>query len=66
MRTDVEIRRDGYQAIFEKLDIVEAEKFIALMSRDKFDYTKWRESLFEGLSAEDISRKAMEFRAKQR
>ena len=65
MRTDVEIKRDGYQAILEKLDIVEAQRFIALISRDKFDYTKWRESLFEGLSAEDISRKAMEFRQKQ-
>lgn len=28
MRTDAEIRRDGYQAIFEKLDIVEAQRFI--------------------------------------
>ena len=52
MRTDVEIRRDGYQAIFDKLDIVEAEKFIALMSREKIDYTQWRESLYEGLSVE--------------
>lgn len=30
MRTEVEIRRDGYQAIFEKLDIVEAERFVSL------------------------------------
>lgn len=66
MRTDVEIRRDGYQAIFERLNIVEAEKFIALMSRDKFDYTKWRQTLFEGMSVEEISRRAMEHRAKQR
>lgn len=66
MRTDVEIKHDGYKAIFEKLDIVEAEKFIALMNRDKFDYTKWRQSLFEGLSVEELSRRAMEYREKPR
>ncbi|WP_217177979.1 hypothetical protein [Methanoplanus limicola] len=40
--------------------MVEAERFIALIQRDKFDYTKWRESLFEDLSGEEISRRAME------
>ncbi len=59
MRTDVEIKHDGYQAIFEKLDIVEAEKFITLLRRDKFDYTKWREHLFESMSLEELSIQAM-------
>ena len=39
MRTDTLIKHDGFNAIFEKLDIVEAERFIALIKRYNFDYT---------------------------
>jgi hypothetical protein len=61
MRTDILIKHDGFQAIFETLDLVEAERFIALIKRDNFDYTEWRKSLWENLSVEDLSRKAMEY-----
>ena len=43
---------------------VEAERFIALIQREPFDYTKWREGLDENLPIETISRKAMELRKK--
>ena len=43
---------------------VEAERFIALIQREPFDYTKWRERLDEDLPIETISRKAMELRKK--
>jgi hypothetical protein len=38
---------------------VGAERFIALIQREPFDYTKWQRSLWEGLSVEEISRNAM-------
>jgi hypothetical protein len=41
--------------------LVESERFIELIQREKFDYTKWRETIFEDLAAEEISKKAMEF-----
>ena len=63
MRTDMLIKHDGFQAIFEKLDLVEAERFIALIKRDNFDYTEWRKTLWETLTVEDLSHKAMEFQA---
>ncbi|MCX6152762.1 MAG: hypothetical protein NT007_01240 [Candidatus Kapabacteria bacterium] len=47
MRTDNIIRHEGYTALSEKLDIVEVERFIMLINREKFDYTKWRKSIFE-------------------
>ena len=61
MRTDTLIKHDGFKAIFEKLDIVEAERFIALMRRENFDYTEWRKNLWENLTIEELSSKAMEF-----
>jgi len=43
---------------------VEAERFIALIQREPFDYTSWRQDLDEELSLEEISRKAMALRNK--
>jgi hypothetical protein len=61
MRTDTEISHDGFTILFRHMDIVEAERFITLVQRDHFDYTTWRESLFEDLSIEEISARAMAY-----
>jgi hypothetical protein len=47
------------------LGLVEAERFIALIQREKFDYTQWRQALFAELSGEEISRQAMEFQRRK-
>ncbi|MEJ2165721.1 MAG: hypothetical protein P8X90_09350 [Desulfobacterales bacterium] len=59
MITDTEIRIRGLQILAEHLGDIEAERFIALIQREPFDYTKWRQGLDEGLSIEEISKKAM-------
>jgi hypothetical protein len=64
MRTDTEIKMAGFELLSKNLGMVEAERFIALIQREKFDYTKWRENLFSGLSGEEISKRAMEFQKK--
>jgi len=43
---------------------VEAERYIALMSREKFDYTKWRKAMLPEGSIEEISKAAMQRRKK--
>jgi len=62
MMTDTEIRSKGLEILAKHLGDVEAERFIALIQREPFDYTKWRQGLDEDLSIEEISRKAMELR----
>jgi len=57
MITDLEIKLKGFEVLSRHLGLVEAEKFISLIQRDKFDYTKWRENLFEGLSGEEMALK---------
>ncbi len=59
MITDTEIRIKGVQILTEHLGDIEAERFIALIQREPFDYTKWRQGLDEDLSIEEISDKAM-------
>ncbi len=65
MITDTEIRLKGIQVLAEHLGDVEAERFIALIQREPFDYTEWRQGLDEDLSIEAISEKAMQSRKKR-
>jgi hypothetical protein len=64
MMTDTEIRLKGIQVLTDQLGDVEAERFVALIQREPFDYTKWRQGLDENLSIEEISKKAMKLRIK--
>ena len=64
MITDTEIRVKGLKVLPKHLGDVEAERFIALIQREPFDYTKWRQDLVEDLSIEDIGQKAMALRTK--
>jgi hypothetical protein len=57
---DTLLMNTGMSALIEKLGNVDAEKFISLVLREPFDYTKWRkDNLFVGMSVEDISYAAM-------
>lgn len=59
MITDTEVRIKGVQALTDSLGSVSAERFIALIQREPFDYTKWQRTLWEVQSIEDISSAAM-------
>lgn len=62
MKTDTIIKQEGMDALISKLGFVDAERFIVLITREPFDYTKWREQhLDEGLSVRQLSKKAMEY-----
>lgn len=60
MRTDTEVKMTGLEVLNHHLGLVDAERFIALIQREPFDYTKWRENLFPGVNGREISRQAME------
>jgi len=66
MRTDAVIRQEGMTVLFEKLNPVEAERFIYLLLSEPFDYTEWQRGLFTGISLEDLGQKAMENRKNKR
>lgn len=42
MKSDAEVHYDGVKALMQLLGVVDAERFIALINRERFDYTKWR------------------------
>lgn len=61
MRTDAVIKKEGMKVLIEELGEVDAERFISLIIREPFDYTKWQEDLFEGLSVRELSNEAMKY-----
>jgi hypothetical protein len=65
MKTDTLLRNEGMEVLANKLGLVDAERFIMLIQKEPFDYTKWQENLFEDISVEELSTKAAEYRRKK-
>ncbi len=63
-KTDTVIRQEGMTILLEKLGMVDAERFISLIIREPFDYTKWRADLFDNLSVEELAQKANAYSAR--
>ncbi|MCY3550635.1 MAG: hypothetical protein OXH39_09255 [Candidatus Poribacteria bacterium] len=62
MVTDEQLKVEGLKALTEALGDIQAEKFIALVMRSRFDYTKWQRKLWVEKSMEEISDAAMKLR----
>ena len=58
MLTDTLLRQEGMSILSEKLGLVEAERFISLIIREPFDYTKWQENLYEDMTLDELCKKA--------
>ena len=66
MLTDTEIKKKGFKVLVENLGDINAEKFIRLISKEPFDYTLWQSTLWKDEPVEQVSEKAMRYRAKQK
>jgi len=62
MITDEELKVQGMRALIAALGDVEAERFVSLLTRATFDYTKWQASLWPDAEVEELSREAMRWR----
>ena len=61
MKTDAEIRQAGMRALIQALGPVETERFVAALSRDRFDYTEWRKTGLPDLDLETLSAQAAHY-----
>lgn len=66
MMTDTELRVKGVQILAQYLGDIEMERFIALIQREPFDYTHWRQAIESDRTIENISAEAMKLRRKKR
>ena len=62
MITDTEIKAKGIETLIEALGEMNAERFITLLLREPFDYTRWQRNLWTDKSVEEISTMAMQDR----
>ena len=60
---DSTLKQNAMKCLIDNFGIVDAERFISLIIKEPFDYTEWQENLYEDLSVEDLSKKAMENRS---
>ncbi len=57
----VEIMNRGMECLLERMGVVEAEKFISIIIREKFDYTKWQQEHFDRMTPEQIDAEARQY-----
>lgn len=61
MLTDSVLKSEAINVLIDHFGLVDAERFISLMSREQFDYTRWQAHLFENISVDELSAAAMSF-----
>ena len=66
MRTDTIIRTEGMDTLIKNLGLVEAERFVMLIQKEPFDYTKWQENLFKDMTIDEIYNNAAELGQKNK
>jgi hypothetical protein len=61
MIAETVLRAEAMDALIEKFGEVDAERFIFLVKRDHFDYTEWRQKLWEGKTLEELHQLATDY-----
>ena len=51
----------GMNGLLEQLGVVETEKFISILIRERFDYTQWRRTYFGDASVQEINKEAASY-----
>ena len=61
MKTDTEIKVDGTTALLDALGELQTERFIALITREPFNYTQWQKDVWVEKTIKEISTAAMKY-----
>lgn len=55
MKTEAEIRVAGMYALIGALGLIESERFLMAVSRERFDYTEWRRRGLPDLPLDELA-----------
>ena len=58
---ETELVRNAFNILNRELGLVETERFIAIIQREKFNYTEWRKNLWKDKNVEELSSDAMNY-----
>lgn len=51
----------GMRCLEKELGLVDAERFISMVNAERLDYTAWRQDQYEGVTVEELTKKAAEY-----
>jgi len=57
----MEIYEKGLACLIEKLGVVQTERFITVVKRENFDYTKWQREYFDKMPEGEFTKAAAEY-----
>ena len=60
MRTDNTLRSDVMSLLMREFGEIDTERFLYLIKRDDFDYTKWQQDLWKDMSIDEVFNLATE------
>ena len=58
--SDVALSAHCMDVLVRNVGLLETERFIAHLSRERMDYTEWRQGQFDDMSLEDLARATRE------
>ena len=61
VNSTVELMNKGMECLKDNLGVVDAEMFISLIIREKFDYTRWQREYFDNMAPSEFNEKAVEY-----
>lgn len=61
MKSEIVLRTEAMDILVKGLGLVDAERFIAAMKKDNFDYTEWRRDLYNNQTIDEIYNDAVKF-----
>ena len=61
MVSNIEIMNRGIHCLLEKLGVVETGRFITVINRERFDYTKWQRERFDNMSSDEFNNAAVAY-----
>lgn len=65
MKTDIELKHEAMELLRDRLGLVDSERFIALVVRDTFDYTRWRQDRWADTTVAQLAEQARQLRAER-
>lgn len=61
MMSTIDIMDKGMNCLLQNLGTIDTERFIAVLIREKIDYTKWRRSYFGNTSVAELNDEAVAY-----
>ena len=64
MNSTAEVMRLGMNCLIENLGVIDAERFISILFKEKSDYTLWRRRYFEDVDLDSFLKASADYAKK--